>query len=247
MHNPESADLVSWIEECVAHLRDNSGFRVPANHEADFQLLFGPVARTVRYSEAYLHLARADFSAEAIPLARAALEHAITLQWVCLTNAGVTRFRNTVRRDHANHYRKLALWLDSDELRQSLDRLEPLPAGSPQMPPFMNLLRDLDHEGFLETSYHVFSQQVHVTHATVLSFLHVREGGTVEVTYDRPYPHRYQATYAVAAACMLARWVIATLTDDVALLEHLDAASDRLILPMNLLEQLPTIRRRPGL
>ena len=46
---------------------------------------------------------------------------------------------------------------------------------------------------------------------------------------------------------MLARLVVATLTDDVALLEHLDAASDQLILPMNLLEQLPANRRRPGL
>ncbi|MFF2267332.1 DUF5677 domain-containing protein [Cellulosimicrobium cellulans] len=247
MESPELADLVSWIEECVDHLRESSGFQVPATYEADFQILFGPAARTVRYAEAYLHLARANFSTEAIPLARAALEHAVTLQWVFLTDAGVTRFGHTVRRDHASHYRNLALWLDSDELRQYLDRLEPLPAGSPQMPPFMNLLRDLDHDGFLETSYHVFSQQVHVTHATVLSFLHITEGGPVEVTYDQPYPHRYQATYAVAAACMLARWVLAMLTDDVPLLKHLDTASDRLILPMNLLEQLPANRRRPGL
>jgi len=46
---------------------------------------------------------------------------------------------------------------------------------------------------------------------------------------------------------MLARWVIARMANDAELLEDLDKASDRLILPMNLIEQVPPGRLRTGL
>lgn len=60
--------LKAWIADCVAHLRDREGFRV-----------------------------RSHFSPEAIPLARAALEHAVTLQRTFHISAGIDRFPSTAR------------------------------------------------------------------------------------------------------------------------------------------------------
>lgn len=246
MQKPPIEDLEAWIAECVEHLRDRDGFRVLDAHANEFLLLFGLAGRTVRYSDAYLLLVRSRYGPEAIPLARAALEHAVTLQWVFIVNGSIDRFRIEVAHDRLAHYSTLADWLGSDELNAEVAKLDPPPPGK-RMPPFMNILRELDEGKFLETSYHVLSQQVHVTHAAVTSFLTPGEGAQLSLAYDQEYPYRYQATYAVAAACMLARWVIARLTNDTSLLEVLDKASDRLILPMTLLDQLPPERRRVGL
>lgn len=239
-------DLEAWIADCANHLRESNGFRVSNARAEEFLLLFGLAGRTVRYSDAFLLLGRTNFGPEAVPLARAALEHAVTLQWAFIVEGGLDRFRVEVAHDRIAHYSAVAAWVGSDGLASEVARLDPPPAGK-RMPPFMNLLRDLDEGKFLETSYHVLSQQVHVTHAAVTSFLAASDGAPVSLVYEHEYPYRYEATYAVAAACMLARWVIARLTNDAALLEVLDHASDRLILPMNLLDQLPPGRRRVGL
>lgn len=110
----------------------------------------------------------------------------------------------------------------------------------------MNMLRELDHEKFLEMSYHILSQQVHVTHAAVAQFL---EQGDQElhINYDPKYGYQYQATYVVAISCMLARWVVAKLTDDPQLLELLDKTSDDLTLPMTLIDNIEEKKRRSGL
>lgn len=242
---PEAA-LADWIRECVSSLRDADGFTVEKVHADEFLLLYGLVARTFRYSNAYLTLTDVGMVGEAVPLARAALEHAITLQWVFVVEGGVTKYRNSVARDRVEHYEKLAKWLDNDELRQALTELGPLPKGS-QLGKFMAMVRDLDEGTFLETTYHVLSQHVHVTHSAVTSFLRPGEE-ELHILFDQEYAYRYQATYACAIACMLARWVLARLTDDDALLEELDRISDELLLPMELAQHVkPPRKRRAGI
>lgn len=235
-------DLIAWIRACVSSLRDVDGFTVERAHSDEFLLLYGLIARTFRYSNAYLTLLDAEMEGEAVPLARAALEHAITLQWVFVVDGGVMKFRNSVAHDRVEHYGKLAEWLDNDELREALTELEPLPEGS-RLGKFMAMVRDLDEGTFLETSYHVLSQHVHVTHSAVTSFLRPGEG-EMHILYDQEYAYRYQATYAAAVSCMLARWVLARLTNDDALLESLDRASDELHLPMQLADQVKAPRKR---
>lgn len=46
---------------------------------------------------------------------------------------------------------------------------------------------------------------------------------------------------------MLARWVVARLTNNTELLSELDSKSDELILPMTLLDNIVPERRRKGL
>lgn len=214
-------------------------------HENEFYLLFGVIVRTVRYADAFLDLMELGKEPEAAPLARAALEHAVTLQWVFVSDGGIDRFNWEVAHDRISHYTNLATWQNNTELAGLVAQLDEPPAGK-RLAPFGNLLADLDQEKFLVTSYHILSQQVHVTHAVVAAAL-VQGPEELHITYEQAYSYRVEATYTVAAACMLARWVLAKLTDDEALLERLDKISDELHLPMTLIESLPTKKRRRGL
>lgn len=241
----DDAALESWIEECIAHLRDAEHFDVPRPHKVEFLLLYGLAVRIVRYSDAYLRLVRCGFFGEAVVLARTALEHAVTLQWVFIVDGGINRFQVNIGHDRIQHYNNLAEWLDHQELADAVSALEAPPAGK-GLPPFMNMLRDLDKEKFLETSYHILSQHVHVTHAAVTSFL---ESGAEEpqLNYEPKYRYQSQATYVVAISCMLGRWVIGKLTNDPQQLEQLDKTSDELILPMTLIDSIDEQKRRRGL
>ncbi|MBS1674518.1 MAG: hypothetical protein JSS74_11195 [Actinobacteria bacterium] len=242
---PKLDDLETWIRDCVAHLRDIHGYDVTRAHENEFYLLFGVIVRTMRYADAFLDLMESRKEPEAVPLARAALEHAITLQWVFVSDGGINRFSREVAHDRISHYTNLATWLGNTELAGVVAQLDAPPEGK-RLAPFGNLLADLDQEKFLATSYHILSQQVHVTHAGVAAAL-VQGPEELHITYEQTYPYRTEATYAVAAACMLARWVLAKLTNDEVLLERLDKVSDELHLPMTLVESLPKKKRRRGL
>lgn len=242
---PAEEKLRAWIEECIADVRDREDFTVLAERASEFLLLFGIVGRTIRFSDGYLRLCEIGFVSEAVPLARAALEHAVTVQWVYIVEGGVERYKRASFQERRDHYAKLAHWLSDAEFVAEVERLEPTPEGK-RLPPFMNMLRDLDEGEFLETTYHMLSQQVHVTHSTVTSFLGGDED-QVHLTYEQDYPFSYQVTYAVAVACMLGRWILAHLTNDDALLAALDRKSDELILPMNLIDRVPPGRRRVGL
>jgi len=245
MTRPNDAALEAWIEQCVAHLRDAENFDVYRPHKDEFLLLYGVAVRVMRYSDAYLRLVRSGFAGEAVVLARTALEHAVTLQWVFIVDGGINRFQVDVRHDRLEHYRRLDGWLNHQELSEAVASLE-LPPEGKRLPPFTNMLRELDHEKFLEMSYHILSQHVHVTHAAVAQFL---EQGDQElhINYDPMYGYQGQATYVVAISCMLARWVVAKLTGDPQLLELLDKTSDNLTLPMTLIDNVEQKKRRKGL
>ncbi|KQU02554.1 hypothetical protein ASG56_16515 [Rhodococcus sp. Leaf7] len=244
-NSPDLTALEVWIEECIAHLRDTDEFEVNRVHEEEFLLLYGLVARVMGYSDAYLRLSSAGLVAEAVVLARAAIEHAVTLQWVFTVDGGVSRFQSAIANDRINHFKNLAAWLDTDELAQQVVALKPPPPGK-QLPKFMNMLRDVDQNEFLEMSYHILSQHVHVTHAAVTAFL---ERGTegLHIRHTQQYGYHYQSTYIVAVACMLARWVVAKLTSNAGLLKRLDEVSNRLVIPMTLIDGLEPEKKRPGL
>ncbi|KZM27991.1 hypothetical protein ST47_g866 [Ascochyta rabiei] len=71
----DEVTLETWIEQCVAHLRDAENFDIYRPHEDEFLLLYGVAVRVMRYCDAYLHLVRSGFTGEAVVLARTALEH----------------------------------------------------------------------------------------------------------------------------------------------------------------------------
>lgn len=62
----------------------------------EFLLLYGLIGRTTRFADANMKLVRLDHVHEAVPLARAALKHAVTAQWVFPIRGGIDRNRYQV-------------------------------------------------------------------------------------------------------------------------------------------------------
>src|SRR5690606_6223423 len=118
---PTEDELEAWIEECVAHLRDAEGFDVISPHANEFLQLYGVIARTIRYADAYLVLSRAGYPSEAVACA-GALDHAP----VGLHCAGRCRAFSSHRpaHDRIKHHSNLADWQKSDALAEELTKLD---------------------------------------------------------------------------------------------------------------------------
>ena len=130
-------------------------------------------------------------------------------------------------------------------MKELTDLVEELPdLDGDGLPNFLRgILRKLDQNHFLETSYSTLSQVVHVTHAASLDFLdHI--DGEYHIKYEQDDPWEYQTAYVLAVSCMLVSWLIARLTDDEEELAYLDRMSDELILPMSLADALDDDVRR---
>lgn len=239
-------ELERWIRDSAARLQGAADYTVARVHENEFFLLYGVLTRTIHLADTFLDLVGTGRAADAVPLARTALEYAITAQWVFTVDGGVDRWRRDVEHDRYDHYRTLSEWLSDEDLAREARRL-PEPEAGKRLPKFMAMLRDLDHQRLLETSYLVLSQQVHVTHAAVMAAIEGDENGNLHLSATDEYAYSYQAIYVSAIACMLARWILAKLTNDVEELRRLDAVSDDLYLPVTLIDQLPETRRRRGL
>lgn len=238
---PSESDLTAWIRECVEDLKGREEFAVKAPDQQEFFLLYGLCAQSIRCADAYLVLVDANMQREGVPVVRTALEHVLTAQWAYLTVGGLDRLRVETDRDRKHHYQQLATWLKNGEIQ---DAAEALPqALGKGLPKFAEMLRGLDADDkFLATSYNVLSQVVHVAHGTVTSFLDLAE--VTEVTYDAADHYDYPTLYVAASTCMLATWVITSLTADTERLAYLDGKSDELQLPMMLAERLQSHQRR---
>lgn len=241
-------DLESWIQECAEWMRraESTGYAIPRENNNDFMVLFGVIARTIRYAETFLELALNGKVNEASPLARAVLEHAVTAQWVFNVEGGADRWRRTVQHDRHRYFKLISEWNQIEEIREGVERMPEPPSGK-QLPKFMDMLRELDHEHFLETSYMILSERVHVTHAVIVESFEQDTEGNTRLSHPREDAFIYPAVYVTALSCMLVRWILSTLTDDADDLKLLDGKSDELQIPMTLIHKLPTEKRRKGL
>lgn len=246
MSQVPQADLESWIRDCAAWLKDADSYDVLRAHKDEFLLLFGVFTRTIRYAETFLELVASGRAAEGVPVARAALEHAVTAQWVFIVDGGIQRWQRKVDLDRIEYYSKLAEWMKNGELAEGVAQL-PAPPKGKSLPPFLDMLRELDKDHFLETGYKILSQEVHVTHAAVTSALEADEEGNPQLAPLREYAFIYQGVYVCAVLCMLVRWILTKLTKVSRDLAELDATSDELNLPLTLIDELPAARRRKGL
>ena len=242
---PTIEALQDWIRESAAAIGARDEFTVKAAISDEFLLLFGPCAQAIRYAGAYTELQRAGYTREAAALGRAAMEHAVTAQWVYLVDGALSRFRSSVMHSRKRFYTDLAEWLNIDEVRTGALRL-PSPPGK-GMPTFSGqggIMSDLDQENFLKTGYKVLSQTVHVTHSTVHGFLGLDDKNAYFLKYETGDYYEYQTHYLVAISCMLARWLIGKLTEDGPALTYLDRKSDELYLPCSLEHGIPAHKLR---
>jgi len=239
--------LESWIAEYPAYMRERDGFEVRPERADEFLLLLGLAERVARAAEAYLVLAKSDFTLEAITLVRAAFEHAITLEWVFVTRHGVDQFQRQVDRDRIAYFRKLNAWLKNDEIAAKIKELRASSKGD-RLLSFARIIAQLDdHEHTLQKLYDILSQQVHVTFGAVTAHLDEAEDGRLAIVHDPQDAMRHGTLYALAIACMLSWWVLANLTEDNEALVRLDRDSDKLAIPTNLAHVVSVSLRRPDL
>lgn len=88
---PPIKELRAFIHSCSGDMLGRTQIRAEKNRLREFRLMIGPCLQVMKYAQAYLLLADSGFTREAEPLARAALEHAVTMQWSYLTKDGIDR------------------------------------------------------------------------------------------------------------------------------------------------------------
>lgn len=212
---------------------------VKREFHGDFIVLFGIIQRVRRLSQAWVRLEKAGFSVEARMLVRAALEHAVTAQWVFYTVGGVDRMRHSGARDQFNLARDTG-----GSATQLSDLEDAIPAG-PGMPAWGQIVADFDEPTrFIAQSYRVLSQIVHVTHSTILDGLEVDADGEISLRMEPEPAVEHEVLYALTGACLLAAWLLAVMSGDILQQQRLREGGVELHMPWRLDHHLPEERRR---
>lgn len=237
---PDEDALVEWIRHVAATLPRNN-FSVPAERAEDFLLLYGVCLQATRFSNAYLSLREAGFEHEGHALARSAFEHAVTAHWVYFVEGGTKRFGVDINRDFHAYFTAMGSYLDNEEVRETLSK-RPVVEGK-GMPSFTDMMWDLDSGSFLKTSYRTLSLSVHPTHATVSRYIESVDGNT-ELRHEPRDGSEYPVLYTAAISAMLALSLVEYIVDPFEARVLLDEPSERLKLPIFLVDAIPHERRR---
>ncbi|KQQ94613.1 hypothetical protein ASF62_11125 [Leifsonia sp. Leaf325] len=225
-------------------------YHIPAGWKTiAFERLWGICIQSIRHSRAYLILLDAGFEREAFTNARAALEHAITAQWVFHRHDGLDRLAVEMIGKEKQYYSDMAVWLDDAQLAGKADAID-VPTGA-AMPKFMQILREVDDGEFLETTYANLSLPTHVRAGSQTEYWQ-RDGDTFRIRFEPHHLIRYPGTHAAALAAMFAVAILMELmelmelTEDHAALVRIDAVSEDLLLAVSLRRYLPEDNRRHG-
>jgi len=235
------APLVAWIDEAGELLR-STGLDVKRDGHDEFLLLFGLCAQSVRYAQAWSRLYSSGFEREAIVLARCAVEHAVSAQWCYFTAGGIQQLRDKIVNERRSFYVDFGTWLEHDELLSAATSL-PTADGEPWPNFGRTILKEVDAQNFLRTSYRGLSRSAHVSDSTVAGFLEVSDNG-YSVNVEPGDPMAFQAAHGASVAAMLGLWVIAEQIEDKSLSDLLDRRSDELELPCSLRDNIPEERAR---
>lgn len=236
---PPEDELLTWIDD-VAHSLEREPFSIPDEDVNMLLGVYGVCAQSIRFSTAYASLYRAGHEREAIVLARAAFEHAITAQWAYFVDGALARLGASAHHTSQGFYVKMGTYLNRpDVVDEALRAYEESGKG---MPPFSDRMRALDHGAFLETHYKMFSQYSHVTGSTVTGFLE-SEGERLALVADPNDPNRHATLYVVAVVTTLAAWILEVLMGGAESLRAFEERADALSLPCSVSGDIdPAIR-----
>jgi hypothetical protein len=230
---PSEAELDTFIRGAWRYASTANSFVVPAESRQDFVPLFGLTMQALRHGEAYVKLKAEGHPIEALVLARASLEHAVTAQWVYRATDGASRAMKGAQANRKQFFGELANWLNDDELATMVaDITVPSVPGMPKFTGRGNLLDTSDEDGILKTAYSMLSASVHVTHSTYTGYFNADDSELgLSVNMDPEDRWRHEHTYFAAIAAMMAAWTLASITEDTPRMTQLDRDSDELRLP----------------
>lgn len=237
---PPIRKLREFIQSCSGDMLGRTQIRGEKNRLHEFRLMIGPCLQVMKYAQAFLLLTDSGFTREAEPLARAALEHAVTMQWSYLTKDGIDRMIVWGTRTEKEHWEQVGAWSHNDEISTFARGLS-VPNG-PSMANYGTFLKEMVDGEFFQLSQAVLSQTVHITSSSISSHFDNSDASKL-IQFPTAY-FLHGARFVVAVACMLAAGVIADVTYDGALEFALDEASERLPMPRNLQPHIPEKRAR---
>lgn len=235
---PSEEALREWIS-FVATTLPQPNYEVPVERARDFQLLYGPCLQASRFASSFLELHDSEYSHEAGVLARAAFEHAVTAHWVYFTVGGLDRFANALVTDAAAYGSELDAYLGN--VRADEPRRQTSAKG---LPPFGQMMWDLDSHSYLRTTYRSLSLRVHPTHTAVTGYLVNTPSGTELRHRPDGSATLFPTIYSCAISSMLAFALVRHIVDPLTAPSLVEDASNSLRLPPFLDDALQSDKRR---
>jgi hypothetical protein len=212
-------------------------------------MLYGICVRARRQVEAFVVLDQSGYRGEGSFLLRAALEHAVTAQWVYATVGGYEQFEVAAIRAR-NSYWEMFSDQDDPEIQKNVayarEAAENV-ADQTGLPSRFtkDLLGRLDSNNYLTRTYRLLSQSGHVTHQAFEAIFSVGEDGNPQFSnvpeQDTPETGMW---YFAAICCMLTDWVLVHVADDTDAMKEVERWADVLEMPFRLDWDLPDNERR---
>lgn len=193
-----------------------------------FHVLYGVGVQAVRGAAAYGVLHAAGRGRAGNPVARAALESAVTMYWATQDGERIKRLLNTAADTGRSYFERMADWVDSPEVWESLEaRSKELEKSGTGAPPFSVMRAEIaEIDGAYNGAYIALSQFTHVTGATILSAV---DGVSGELKSDPGDRFGSATLYIAGVAALMALQILAQFQDtDEHLREQLDRATQLL-------------------
>ena len=240
---PPQPSLLGFITRYVQYGKRAERTVVLSRHADAFLPVYALTQRVRRYSRAYIRLMHDGMASAGQPLVRAALEHAVTAQWVFYSKDGIDRMKVSSAKDHLKFVQDIGSYADDDPYIEQL-RAEVQPG--PGLQTWHQIREAFEKEkDFLASSYAVLSQAVHVTHAVWFDAISVEEDGSLALR-DEPDDFSNDAvTYVLASSCMLSWWLEAVCRGDEHRMRALQDDAHTLSMPASLERRLPPDQLRP--
>lgn len=151
---------------------------------------------------------RQHFTAQAST--RIAFEHAVTAQWIMLTEGAEDLLLATLDRQQRKVLRDLARTATlPPELQAVLDNIEK----KQEIPSFEQICDRFDSDKRVYALYRILSGSVHPSSATLAAMLIVKEDGSVGLNQRAVLPNRLDLTMTIGWSAVLAADVLETFRD----------------------------------
>ena len=241
---PSPDALLAFILRYIQVPSRKDEFKVDSQRQDEFLFLFGLTHRVRRLAQAYLRLRKGDFELEGQILVRSALEHAVTAQWAYLIKGGIDRLKVSGTTDQYTFVKLLAEYSSDPGAPEQVKDFKDRVLEGPGLPNFTEMIKQLDNNGFLRTTYKVLSQVVHVTHQATLDALGSDENENVTLKLKPDEDIGHETLYTLASACMLSAWIVADLEGSADEFRRLKSFSEQLSIPYRLDASLSAEARR---